>query len=47
LSSVATSATTTLADAAARSGDERDFPVEAAAHGITMTLMASRSAMAR
>jgi hypothetical protein len=35
------------ADAAARSGDERDLAVEAAAHGVTMTLMASRSAMAR
>jgi hypothetical protein len=34
-------------DAAGRSGDERDFPVEAAAHGVTMTLIDSRSAIAR
>jgi hypothetical protein len=35
------------ADAAGRSGDERDLPVEAAAHGVTMTLIDSRSAIAR
>ena len=34
------------ADAAGRTGDERDLPVEAAAHGVTMILMASRSAIA-
>jgi hypothetical protein len=35
------------ADAAGRSGDERDLAVEPAAHGRTMTLIDSRSAIAR
>jgi hypothetical protein len=35
------------ADAARRAGDERDLPVEPAAHGVTMTLIASRSAISR
>jgi hypothetical protein len=35
------------ADAAARSGHERDLSVEAPAHGVTITLIDSRSAIAR